>query len=783
MACLVILSLLLHASVTSAHRDHLASDMSDDQHTENAFQTLTNRLDALGNPSDLHFGFPPPLKEFWGGDDELGMGSFGAVWNATAKAAAKVICPDCEVGKQYAIKVFYRKEAKDRAIALTWAKASPSEKRQLNGVSEECALAKKLANVNGANDKRRKHIMACIGDRVGHRGRKVDDVLYLVLGNGGTGIDKYWKEHGSKRSVDDLKSVMRQSMESLAFLAAPGKGEGFVHHDLKSENMVVRDNSAGGLDVMLIDFGGTLKSDVFSSNTDSVSNINAPPEWDKRAFNSHYPFAFDTFSMANVFIELLTGETLVDIYYRGSLATHTARDRTLWCQSNRIDSDSCEFWHALEVWWRYIQTRDLDSAKIIDLVGHRDSRFPTGIQRHFFDQLLSDQDFLDFLDVIGRMFSHYAGSRPSAEKVLQSAFLTGRSSKRVAQQQLPVKKAVTDMLVVPKKAQAKQPVQELKPGAGFESLGGGMCKNADGKGMSNIIMYRNPDDDEESPFEECRAWCSTDPGCFGYATGMGIGDKYLCRLYTENHEDYFESGYGKQKVQQLRGLGSKWEAPRSYDFDDIEPIQGTVPGGRQSTCFRKVANHQIEEASKTAVVVDDTPYIAEPEAVNKHQPLATFKQLRSHGPSANEAKSLPKFSVKKETVAQHDFVQGQGAFESVGKGMCKSQKNYYMSNIFAETNGNKAEWVKRCEDWCKEDGGCFGYAITEGSSTTLCRLHTKNYADYVETGFGRTKTLQTKGEGGTWRAPGSYDFQDVGEITDIIPMPSGHPTECFRKVQ
>jgi len=774
MVRLAILSLLLHASVTRGNRDDQSSVLNVDQHAKGAGQTFTNRLDALGKPSDLQLDFPFDLKGTWGNDDELGMGSFGAVWKATAKKGA---CRDCEVGKEYAIKVFYRKEEENRGIVLTWARATPPERRELNGVSEECTLGRKLANVNGPNDERRKYIMNCVEDRVGHRGRKPDDILFLVLEMGGTSMDRYWEKHGSNRSVDELKSVMRQSMEALAFLAEPGKGQGYVHHDLKSENMVLHENSAGGLDAMLIDFGATLKSDVFSADANSVSNTNAPPEWGKHAFNSRFPFAFDTFCMGNVFIELLTGKPLVDMYYTGSRATHTAYDRTLWCRREKLISEECEFWHTLEVWRKYIQRRDLDRAAIIDLVQHRDSKAPTGIQRHFFDQLKNDKDFLAFLDVIGSMLSHYAGSRPSAKEVLQSAFLTGRSSKLVAPQVSSVKKPVTEKPRVPTQEQAKQPVQAFKPGAGFESLGDGLCKNAAGTFMSNVLMYRDPGEGEDSPFKECQKWCSEDLGCFGYATGMDGSGKYMCRIYTLHHKDYLESGFGKSKVEQVRGLGGKWKAPGSYDFNDIEPIQGSTPGGRQSTCFRKMVDHQV--------VVDDDPdtSTAKPDTVEdkKHPVLPQTTHSGSAGPSTNEVKSLSKVSMKKETVAHNDFAQGQGAFVAMGKGMCKSEEGDNMSNIYAETKSNKAAWVKKCEEWCKEDGGCFGYAITDHSSGTMCRLHTKNYADYVETGYGRGKTLQTRGEGGTWQTPGSYDFEDVGEIIGILM--SGNPTECFRKVQ
>lgn len=420
----VILSLLLHASVTHGMIDQLVVA---------AVRSLTNRVAAHGKPSDLQLQFPPQLTGVWRDYEELGMGSFGAVWKATAKTGA---CRECVVGNEYAIKLFYRKEGENRGIALTWANASSDEKKELDGAREECMLSKKIANISGLNDERRKYIMTCVEDRVGHSHENPDDVLFLVLGMGGTGMGTYWKKHGSKRSVDDLKSIMHQSMEALAFLAAPGKPNGYVHHDLKSDNMVLRDNPAGGLDVMLIDFGATLKSDVASSLfPDSVSNTNAPPEWSEHAFHFLYPFAFDIFCMANVFIELLTGETLIDIYYRGSLANYTAPDRTPWCISKDIGEDSCVFWHSLDVWWEYIKGRGhLDNATIIHLVQHRNATAPTDVQRHFFDQLKSDQDFLNFLDVIGSMFSHAAESRPSAQKVLESAFLTGRGSKAVASQ-------------------------------------------------------------------------------------------------------------------------------------------------------------------------------------------------------------------------------------------------------------------------------------------------------------------------------------------------------------
>lgn len=774
MARPVMLSLLLHASLTRGAREDLVFELNVAQHAKVAGQSLTNRVDSPDKPSDLQLTFPDQLKGKWGKDEEAGMGSFGAVWAATAKTGA---CDDCVVDKEYAIKIFYHKEeGRKRGQLLTWATATREERKQLQGVSEECTLGKQLANLNGGDDEGRKYIMRCVEDFVGHRGRKADDVLFLVLEMGGTGMNKFWATHGSRLSVDHLKSVMRQSMEALAFLAAPGRGYGYVHHDLKSENMVLRGNSAGGLDAMLIDFGATLKSDVMSAAAESVSNTGAPPEWGRPnvAFESRYPFAFDTFCMANVFIELLAGQPLIEIYYTGSKKTYSDYDRTSWCRDKGADSNSCEFWHSLDVFWSYIRRRDLDSAAIIDVVQHRDSKASKEIQRHFFDQLLkSDPDFRDFLNVVASMFSYSARSRPSAQDVLQSAFLTGPSSKAVVVQVPQVKQHVVERLREPAQEQLKQPVQAFQPGARFESLGDGLCKNRNGQHMSNVVMYRDPEQDEVSPFKECQQWCLEDPGCFGYATGMdgsGRYSKYMCRIHTSNHKDYLEIGSGKGLVENTRGKGGgKWKAPGSFDYDDLEPIQGVISSDRPSTCFKKVVDHQN--------VMDAQPDagIARPETVEDKQP--SFPQAQ------HEVKSSPKISMKKESVATNVFAQGQGAFELVGVGMCKSTKeDDNMSNIYAETRTKyDKDWAKKCEQWCKTDGGCFGYAITDSSLGTMCRLHTKNYADYVETGFGRHKTPQTKGEGGNWQAPGSYDFLDVGEIAGV--MPSGYTTNCFKKVQ
>lgn len=441
---------------------------------------------------------------------------------------------------------------------------------------------------------------------------------------------------------------MRQSLAALSFLAAPGVPDGYVHHDLKTENMVVRE-SKGSLGVQLIDFGGMLKADVFSSSASSVSNPNAAVEWKDSAFDAKFPFAFDIFSMAHVFMELLTGETLLDMQYRA--ANYASTTRKNWCTTNKVYS-SCRFWHRIHMFWEYVEgfnKKPIDHNTIIGLVNKRGSPRHADLQSTFFDVLKEDQSFLNFLDFIGKMLHRKASFRPSADEILRAAFLqpaattTTRKPPQVNEQK-PIKrekviKNKAPAKVVPEtaseakvKERQKRDAERLavllkddkvlfekheRPaevskfeatGNTYSKVGPGLCINWKNEYMSHLWT-----EDEGS---SCQAWCSVDNNCFGFAVSTPQNARThesICRIYTTAPHMYKTVGYGRRQRLQSRGIGAEWNAVGIGDEWNVGLIKtaknrqnnGLKGGDWPTECYKKKVESMLQGGKDAVKLLHD----------------------------------------------------------------------------------------------------------------------------------------------------------------------------------
>jgi len=366
----------------------------------------------------------PALKNYWEFQQELGLGSFGAVYRA--KVVNQKACSKCVVGESYAIKVFFSSST-NMPLARVGT-LSESEEDGLAEVVEECAKAE---TIKGQDDLGM-HIMGCVADRVSEQASNGARVLYVVTEDGGGALGAFWKVV-SERDPLALQLIfvdlVQQSMMALGLVAK----RHYIHHDVKMSNMVVKfvpsSNDVPLLKLMLIDWGAAVRvTENGHKDEYTVSNVNGPPEWAvlNYAYSPQNPDGFDVFTLANLIVELMTGEAMVEIVYiaREKIFPERATilNRRRWCGERRYRDQMCRVMHRMAMFTKAISERPLTAEIMIDYVNFARGSLDSSLMMKVWDGLLTSvkDEFYKFLEVLAKMFSFKAQDRPTFAAIHES---------------------------------------------------------------------------------------------------------------------------------------------------------------------------------------------------------------------------------------------------------------------------------------------------------------------------------------------------------------------------
>eukprot|EP00421_Protoceratium_reticulatum_P006609 CAMPEP_0168372240 /NCGR_PEP_ID=MMETSP0228-20121227/8180_1 /TAXON_ID=133427 /ORGANISM="Protoceratium reticulatum, Strain CCCM 535 (=CCMP 1889)" /LENGTH=452 /DNA_ID=CAMNT_0008385143 /DNA_START=50 /DNA_END=1405 /DNA_ORIENTATION=+ len=356
------------------------------------------------------------LNDYWTFQRELGLGSFGAVYRATVKDARA--CTACVQDESYAIKVFYSSETGE---PLSWRRSTKSQKKALAEASAECAKAE---TIKGQDDLGM-HIMGCVADRVSEQASNGARVLYVVTEDGGGALGAFWKVV-SERDPLALQLIfvdlVQQSMMALGLVAK----RHYIHHDVKMSNMVVKfvpsSNDVPLLKLMLIDWGAAVRvTENGHKDEYTVSNVNGPPEWAvlNYAYSPQNPDGFDVFTLANLIVELMTGEAMVEIVYiaREKIFPERATilNRRRWCGERRYRDQMCRVMHRMAMFTKAISERPLTAEIMIDYVNFARGSLDSSLMMKVWDGLLTSvkDEFNKFLQMLAWMFSVKPEARPT----------------------------------------------------------------------------------------------------------------------------------------------------------------------------------------------------------------------------------------------------------------------------------------------------------------------------------------------------------------------------------
>lgn len=145
--------------------------------------------------------------------------------------------------------------------------------------------------------------------------------------------------------LDAMRSLIKQLFEGLAFL----RFAGWVHHDLKTENLVVKPGEDGVYALHIIDFDGSVQPSSAdpSKYTTSTYQI-APQELEKSVSNfrvcptkqpneDECPYAFDIFSAGLTALEMACGVHLEQVL---ASAFDEATSRWKYSELDKISDES-----------------------------------------------------------------------------------------------------------------------------------------------------------------------------------------------------------------------------------------------------------------------------------------------------------------------------------------------------------------------------------------------------------------------------------------------------------
>jgi len=241
---------------------------------------------------------------------DLGAGSFGEAWLVEDKQNNNRIV---------VLKIFFSVDEDGNHFFVTWNKASGNKKMvsELETAVEECKIAQEFSKEYQANPKFASRLMRCYEDHVAQDTVNPDEAVFLVLedcaGVNGDPLDHWIEEKKESFGVTDpdrylhyVIQTFKQMIEGISYLQQIG----WIHHDIKPANIMMKRGRSGRRYVKLIDFGAVAKvNNETCRRKDLVSTAYyAPPEWFKDVgFDCDNPASYDMYAMGVVLDEMLTG--------------------------------------------------------------------------------------------------------------------------------------------------------------------------------------------------------------------------------------------------------------------------------------------------------------------------------------------------------------------------------------------------------------------------------------------------------------------------------------------
>jgi len=315
------------------------------RHVENATTTSASGLsvgDLLWDRFHLQallkplVAFPYSLKGRFGQPDSatelLGKGSFAETWRVHDKNAKE---GDPTFGKDLAIKLFYTQKKSGRGfehLTQTVIKATPALAAKVAKDIAECKVAQSITSQTQKMRSGSKDLfMECYDTG--------DSPAFVLLSYGGpTDLKKYLAE--KKLETKSIARIFAQIIKGIGQLAKCSPP--FMHHDLKSENVVLNEAE----EVTLIDFGNIMTYTQGSTEFKPTSMEICPAEFrfgGRFTEGSKYagpnqafqwcgkgvcPEAFDTFGAGSMLFEMLVGITQVSMFSQeeGSTAADWYRE-------------------------------------------------------------------------------------------------------------------------------------------------------------------------------------------------------------------------------------------------------------------------------------------------------------------------------------------------------------------------------------------------------------------------------------------------------------------------
>lgn len=235
---------------------------------------------------------------------------------------------------------------------VTWKKLSRNKflEKHLLRAANECSALQKLDDT--AEDltsksntavllKGSQRLVHCYGHNVVKPNTTEDNYIPLFMKLSYAGLP--WNLIRSFPDLDAMRGLIKQLFEGLAFLNAAG----WVHHDLKTENLVVKPAEGNVFALHIIDFDGAVEpSFADPSDTTTSTNEIAPRELERKVSNfkvcpnmepDECPYAFDVFSAGITALEMVCGKRLDKVL---GWAFDTSTDRWKYEELEKISSDT-----------------------------------------------------------------------------------------------------------------------------------------------------------------------------------------------------------------------------------------------------------------------------------------------------------------------------------------------------------------------------------------------------------------------------------------------------------
>jgi len=334
--------------------------------------------------------------------------------------------------------------------------------------------------------------------------------------------------------------IASQLLQALAFLGRGGTQSGYIHHDVKSDNILVRrseEQDGPAILVQFADFGATVKASVDPKGKSTACNIGCPPEWNVRdtdmgvtalqAFAAARPLAFDVFPAAGVMMRILTGRDIVEhVYYTrhalfaGFGVAKDIFEMQSFC-NRRLFLRNCPQKHVWFVYWTFLRMVRPTAAELLVIPLFRPFFRSLSVYTKVFAPLLRHKGFSTLLDAMADMLTTEAEHRPLAQDLLDRPALAGILS-------------------------GGNMTADLPAGLTYEPVGFGTC--AFTSGQQGPCVRRAVPLGNRAYLEarlECETLCDADGGCKFFALSNRHHDPNVldCRLYTFNALQGSSSGF------------------------------------------------------------------------------------------------------------------------------------------------------------------------------------------------------------------------------------------------